>query len=82
MFGDSNEFNTLVHIPVHAVQKAIYFDLLKIPERYEAEIQGLKDNNANAYLKSWDYVNANDYHKIIRDLKDLYSSLKTTKAIT
>lgn len=82
LFGEQHDFNTLVHIPVHAVHKAIYEDLLNVPNRYDDELKMLKENKATAYLDSWSYVDKHDYHEIIRQLEELYDSLKSQNTNT
>lgn len=73
LFGHEHEHNTLVHIPVHAVCKYIWLEILKMPERVERDMQDSKSwQGGEAYTKSWEYVNAHDYKKIIGDLKQSY----------
>ena len=70
LFGDDHSQNTLIHIPVHAVHKAILLDILKEPERYDREIA--LTSKWPDYKAAWQYVNAHDYKKIIEDLHKLY----------
>jgi hypothetical protein len=78
LFGE-HEFTTLVHIPVHAVSKYIYLDVLKNPARFERDMKEVKDDAP--YVAAWKYVNSNDYMQIIEQLKkdyqDLAKDLKT-----
>lgn len=76
LFGRSHTFNTLVHIPVHAVHKAIYLDVLKDPDRLHRDIANNKKNEATDYIAAWDYVENHDYMEIIEKLKKSYSCLK------
>jgi hypothetical protein len=79
MFGKDHAFGTLVHIPVHAVSKAIYLDILKEPRRLERDIKWANsqtDFDASDYVKAWDYVEQNDYKSIISELKASYKKLK------
>ncbi|HSX07539.1 MAG TPA: hypothetical protein VLG11_01465 [Candidatus Saccharimonadales bacterium] len=71
LFGD-HDFDTLVHIPVHAIHKHIYLDTLKEPKRLERDMASTADNKP--YADAWRYVNDHDYMKIITDLKELYSA--------
>jgi len=75
LFGKNHTFNALVHIPVHAVHKAIFFDVLKEPARYDREISMLKKSNSVDYLAAWDYVEEQGYKQIIDQLKKSYKEL-------
>lgn len=75
LFGKSHTFNTLVHIPVHAIHKAIYLDVLNEPRRLKRDVKFVKDYNDTDYIKAWEYVESNDYKEIIKKLKQSYSSL-------
>lgn len=72
LFGKKHTFKTLVHIPVHAFHKAIILDELEEPERLEREMKKIQEHKATDYLSSWNYVQKNDYKKIIRQLKSIY----------
>lgn len=73
LFGDNHNFTTLVHIPVHAIHKAIYLDVLKDEKRLKRD-QGY-DTSAHAkdYLASWEYVEKTGYRDIIKKLKKDYT---------
>ncbi|SRR6266568_1592719 len=75
LFGDEHSWKTLVHIPVHAVHKAIYLDILQAPERLERDIATSKQREAIPYIKAWEYVNSRDYKEIIEELKHMYTAL-------
>ncbi len=78
LFGKEHDFNTLVHIPVHAGLKAIYLDVLKEPVRLERDMQYCKKHEktwGKPYVQAWDYVEQNDYKKINSDLRKSYSVL-------
>lgn len=67
----------LVHTPVHAGLKAIYLDVLNEPKRLErdiAECQQWPD-----YKAAWEYVEKNDYKKIIEKFKKSYNEVKILK---
>lgn len=77
LFG-KHDFPTLAHIPVHAVHKYIYLDILKAPARFERDVAACAEwENAQAYVDSWAYVNQHDYTKIIADLRTIYKGLAT-----
>jgi len=73
LFGSEHSFVTLVHIPVHAVLKAIYYDVLTEPMRHERDISDCKKWNATEYVKSWEYVDSHNYKQIISRLKESYA---------
>jgi hypothetical protein len=75
LFGKELSDTTVVHIPVHAVHKHIYLDVLKDPKRYEDDKEANIDNKATAYIKSWEYVDKNGYKEIIEKLKKSYKKL-------
>lgn len=75
LFGKTHSFTTLVHIPVHAVHKAIYLDKLQEEDRLSREFKALKNKKAIDYIKAWDYVNAHGHENIIKQLKDSYDKL-------
>jgi hypothetical protein len=72
LFGDRDNVE-LVHIPVHAGLKAIYLDVLKEPYRLERDIKECQQ--WPSYKAAWEYVDKNDYKKIIRDFKKSYKTL-------
>ena len=71
LFGEQNSFGMTVHIPVHAVHKAIYLDVLKAPERLERDVANNQKNNATDYLNAWNYVDEHGYQEIITKLQKL-----------
>jgi len=75
LFGGQHAWNTLIHIPVHAIHQAIYCDVLKDPQRMERDINSCKKHNDIDYVKSWEYVEQNDYKKIIKKLRYSYTAL-------
>jgi len=76
LFGEQQSFRALVHIPVHAVHKAIYLDVLKEPERLMRDIATCRNRNATDYLTAWDYVEQYGYKAIIEQLKNSYKTMK------
>ncbi len=72
LFGESHDWNTLVHIPVHAVMKKLYLDVLNRKGLFELDIEETK--NYKPYADAWKYVNANDYNEIINSLSISKSS--------
>ncbi|MGI9027317.1 MAG: hypothetical protein ACR2FM_00515 [Candidatus Saccharimonadales bacterium] len=79
LFGSSHSFGTLVHIPVHAVHKAIYLDVLKAPERLRRDVEGVEDEidwDASDYVKAWEYVEKHGYKVIIEQLRESYERLE------
>ncbi|HVX24350.1 MAG TPA: hypothetical protein VG992_03350 [Candidatus Saccharimonadales bacterium] len=72
LFGKQHSFTAIAHIPVHAVHKAIYLDILKAPERLERDIAVNKKHDATDYIVAWDYVDEHGYKEIIEKLKKDY----------
>ncbi len=75
LFGKEHSFGTVVHIPVHAVHKAIYLVVLNAPERLARDVAGNEKYRATDYINAWNYVDKNDYRKIINQLKKSYQEL-------
>lgn len=80
MYGKELGFNTVVHIPVHAVHKAIYIDVLKEPSRLQRDIDSCKRNKADDYVKAWEFVEEHDYKQLIKELKDSYQQIAEKSA--
>lgn len=76
LFGESHDIKTLVHIPVHAVHKAIYLDVLKEPMRLERDITNNKKYGAEAYVAAWEYVEKSGHGEIIGQLKQSYKDFE------
>lgn len=72
LFGNEYSFVALVHIPVHALIKYIFLDVLHEPERLEHDIELCK--KSPDYTLAWEYVQAHDYKDIITKLKEQYDS--------
>ncbi len=68
LFGKDHSFVTLVHIPVHAVHKAILLDVLNEPERLERDIELCSKHKD--YKDAWDYVEKHGYKEIVEKLKE------------
>jgi len=66
LFGEM-EFETLVHIPVHAMLHRIFIDILEQPELLQNEVLETK-----TYKDSWNYVQQHGYKAIIEKLKTIY----------
>lgn len=73
LFGE-HDFVTLVHIPVHALSKYIYLDILQAPERLERDMDHVK--NDASYKAAWDYVNEHGYMEIIKKLRADYQAIE------
>ena len=72
LFGDDHDWNTLVHIPVHATMKKLYLEVLNRPDLYKLDMKEVKDNKP--YVDAWSYVNDQDYQDIIASLSISKSS--------
>ena len=72
LFGDSHDWNALVHIPVHAVMKKLYLDVINRPDLLKLDIEAVKDNPP--YAAAWVYVEDGDYASIVDSLSISKSS--------
>lgn len=72
LFGEDHAWNTLVHIPVHAVLQYIFTDILNEPERLERDIKICE--NYPFYADAWKYVQQEGYHSIVSKLRDSYET--------
>lgn len=73
LFGEIDDFNALVHIPVHALSKYIYLDVLGEPARLERDMSNVE--RLPSYKAAWDYVNEHNYKDIIKKLKADYKAI-------
>lgn len=62
-------FDQLVHIPVHAIHKKLYLEVLNDKSRLERDIEKVTKNKAVEYIEAWNYVNSHDYNEIIDSVK-------------
>lgn len=77
MYGSNHDHTAIVHIPVHAMCKYLWLDVLKEPKRYEHDKQEVMGyHGADSYVKAWEYVDSVDYKRIITQLQKLYTSIK------
>lgn len=70
LFGEEHTWNTLVHIPVHALLEYIFIDVLDEPERLERDIELCKQYPP--YADAWTYVQSEGYRNILNKLRDSY----------
>lgn len=63
----------LVHIPVNAIHKALYLDILASPELLERNIALNKEYDDTSCIRAWNYVNSHDYKEIIARLRTVYT---------
>lgn len=73
MFGKEHSFVTVVHIPVHALLKHLFLDILNEPELLKRDID---EQESNDYRLAWQYVQENDYKAIIQKLQNSYERRK------
>ncbi len=74
LFGE-HERVTLVHIPLHAIHKYIYLNVLKAPKRLERELSSLRNfQTGGAYIQAWEYVNERDYRGIVDEIRKVYEA--------
>lgn len=75
LFGEF-EFKTLIHIPVHAILKALFIDYMKEESRYVRDKEHANTiNGGKSYVEAWEYVDSNGYEEIIEKLKDSYRKI-------
>lgn len=74
LFGE-HSIDLLVHIPVQAMMKHIYLDVLKEPSRLERDKEDSKSYGHTAYTGSWNYVEKHGYKEIIAKLKKSYEEM-------
>jgi hypothetical protein len=74
LFGEY-DVGTLVHIPVHALMKHIYLDVLGEPARLERDLER-SQRIGPAYVESWQHVQDGDYQTVIAKLKDSYAGMR------
>jgi hypothetical protein len=70
LFGEDHAWNTLVHIPVHALLEYIFVDVLDEPERLERDIELCKQHPP--YADAWTYVQSEGYQNILKKLRHSY----------
>lgn len=75
LFGESLRSGTVVHIPVHAIHKYIYLEILDEPGRLERDINRPRKSGDSVYVESWAFVEKHGYKSIISSLKDLNNKL-------
>lgn len=68
LFGE-HDFETLTHIPIHAILHKIFIDIVQRPDMLDAEIRDKK-----SYKDSWEYVEQCGYDTIVEQLIQLYKS--------
>jgi hypothetical protein len=73
LFGDEHSWNTIVHIPVHAMLQVLFDDILNEPER-TANDKKMCEKWPN-YDAAWKYVDEVGYKMIIKQLRDSYKKL-------
>jgi hypothetical protein len=64
MFGDDVPWNTLVHIPVHALMQELYLDVIDRPDLLTLDKESLTESTADDYIAAWDYVDQHGYKTI------------------
>jgi hypothetical protein len=73
LYGE-HDFETMVHIPVHAIHKYIYLDVFKEPERLRQDIKTVAADGSS-YANAWRYVEAHDYRQMVEELRRFYAEL-------
>ena len=68
MFGEEHTWNTLAHIPVHAVMQGVFEEYVKEPARIVRDKE-MYEKHAD-YKAAWDYVDRVGYKAIIQQLRN------------
>lgn len=68
MFGKDLTKNALVHVPVHAIMKKLYIDVLDRPDLVELDKKTVADQPD--YVAAWEYVDSVGYEEIIQKLNE------------
>ena len=76
MYGRKHSFNTLIHIPVHVVHKAVYLDVLESSKRLKRDENHKIINDYKDYMLSWEYVENRDYKALLKELQESYADLQ------
>jgi hypothetical protein len=75
LFGEHDR-SALNHIPVHAMLKYLYIDVLNDATRFDRDVKKASTlSNAASYVSAWKYVNDNDHKAIVTQLKDSYAAI-------
>ena len=75
LFGDGHSFNTVVHIPVHAVLDRVFTEYFGDVSRRDRDIENVRTFKDPAYSLSWDYVVREGAEKIVEQIRNDYSGL-------
>lgn len=74
LFGNLG-FNTLTHVPVYAVMKKIYLEVLERPDLLKKEAQSIGEDQE--YAEAWAYVEQQGYQTVIDKLVMQFEVLAT-----
>jgi hypothetical protein len=75
LFGIKDDFNALIHIPVHAICQKVFEDYLGDKDYVNRDRKLMEKFNATSYLKSWNYVEKVGADMIIQKLKKSYAQI-------
>ncbi|HEU4830612.1 MAG TPA: hypothetical protein VFS65_00385 [Candidatus Saccharimonadales bacterium] len=67
MFGDELSQNALIHVPVHAVMKKLYVDIMDRPDLVKLDQKSVSKNPS--YVEAWEYVDRHGYDEIVKKLR-------------
>lgn len=80
LFGREHSWNTVIHIPVHAVMQALFDDIIDEPRRTARDKKACQ--KWADYHAAWQYVDAVGYKKIIAQLKENYQDIHGRQRIS
>lgn len=67
MFGDELSQNALIHVPVHAVMKKLYVDIMDRPGLVDLDRKSVAKNAS--YVEAWEYVDRHGYDEVVKKLR-------------
>ena len=73
LFGEHSTI-TRNHIPVQALMKYIYLDVLNDKMRYERDLR--RSKGKVGYEDSWEYVNKHGYQEIVEKMRQSYDAMR------
>lgn len=75
LFGLEDDFDALIHVPVHAICQKVFEDYLNDKEYVKRDRKLMEKYEATSYLKSWDYVEKEGADVILDKLKKSYAEI-------
>lgn len=80
MLGKDMDWNTLVHIPVHAIMEELYTEVIDRPDLIEFDKKSLEEIGAKAYVDAWKYVETHGYKSITDKIRAHAVEMRSDKS--